>query len=176
MVTEYSQKLEQPYTLSSRQSTASHLVVVVNSLSHATSFTPPQRPNSGSPEVNLGLMPGFGGCVRLPRKVGAGAASEWIFSGDIYNAETASSIGLVQGLFEPEALMEEVQRRAKTMASRSLACYSDRKKVIQDGLDLKQSDACTLEQSSFGTIFSSEDMREGTRAFLEKRSPEFKGS
>ena len=130
----------------------------------------------GQPEVNLGLIPGFGGCVRLPRKVGAGAASEWIFSGDIYNAETASSIGLVQGLFEPDALMEEVQRRAKTMASRSPLAIRIAKKVIRDGLDLQQSDACTLEQSSFGTIFSSEDMREGTRAFLEKRSPEFKGS
>ena len=130
----------------------------------------------GQPEVNLGLIPGFGGCVRLPRKVGAGAASEWIFSGDIYNADTAASIGLVQKLFEPEALLEEVRKRAKTMSARSPLAIKIAKKVIQQGLDLTQSDACTLEQSSFGTIFSSEDMREGTRAFLEKRSPEFKGS
>ena len=126
--------------------------------------------------MNLGLIPGFGGCVRLPRKVGAGAASEWIFSGDIYNADTAASIGLAQKLFEPEALLEEVRKRAKTMSARSPLAIKIAKKVIQQGLDLTQSDACTLEQSSFGTIFSSEDMREGTRAFLEKRSPEFKGS
>ena len=73
----------------------------------------------GQPEVNLWFDTWFGGCVRLPRKVGAGAASEWIFSGDIYNAETAASIGLVQKLFEPEALLEEVQKRAKTMSAKA---------------------------------------------------------
>ena len=130
----------------------------------------------GQPEVNLGLIPGFGGCVRLPRKVGAGAASEWIFSGDIYGAEKALEIGLIQAVFEPEALLEEVIKRAETIAARSPLAIQVAKKVIQEGADLSQSEACTLEQSSFGTIFASDDMREGTRAFLEKRSPAFKGS
>jgi enoyl-CoA hydratase len=130
----------------------------------------------GQPEVNLGLIPGFGGCVRLPRKVGVGAACEWIFSGEIYNAQKAQHIGLVQEIFEPDTLLEEVTKRALTMASRSPLAIRVAKQVIQEGLDLEHQGACTLEQSSFGTIFSSEDMREGTRAFLEKRSPEFKGS
>ena len=130
----------------------------------------------GQPEVNLGLIPGFGGCVRLPRKVGPGAASEWIFSGEIYGAQKALEIGLVQAIFEPEGFLEEVLKRVETITTRSPLAIKVAKGVIQKGLDLTHEEACTLEQSSFGTIFSSEDMREGTRAFLEKRSPEFKGS
>ena len=75
-----------------------------------------------------------------------------------------------------ECLLKEVIKRAETMTSRSPLAIRVAKSVIQNGLDLPHEEARTLEQSSFGTIFSSEDMREGTRAFLEKRSPEFKGS
>ena len=80
-------------------------------------------------------------------------------------------------LFEPEGFLEEVLKRARDHHwPESIWRFKVAKSVIQKGLDLTHEEACTLEQSSFGTIFSSEDMREGTRAFLEKRSPEFKGS
>lgn len=130
----------------------------------------------GQPEVNLGLIPGFGGCVRLPRKVGLGAASEWIFSGDIYSASQAETIGLVQRICEPEELLATAKAFGTTVASRGPIAVKVAKQVMQKGLDMSLDDACTLEQSSFGTIFNSEDVREGTRAFVEKRSPEFKGS
>ena len=134
------------------------------------------RAKFGQPEVKLGLIPGFGGAVRLPRKVGLAAASEWVLTGDIYSAADAKEIGLVRSIHEPADLMPHVLKVAKTIAARAPIAVQRAKKVMLEGLDLSYADAAKLEQSSFGKLFSTDDMREGTQAFLEKREPDFKGS
>ena len=134
------------------------------------------RAKFGQPEVKLGLIPGFGGAVRLPRKVGLAAASEWVLTGNIYSAADAKEIGLVHSVHEPEELMAHVQKIAKAIAARAPLAVQRAKKVMLEGLDMAHAGAAELEQSSFGHLFSTDDMREGTKAFLDKREPEFKGS
>ena len=130
----------------------------------------------GQPEVKLGLIPGFGGAVRLPRKVGLAAATEWILTGDIYRADEAQRIGLVHAVLEGPDLLAHVQKVAATIASRAPVAVRRAKKVMVEGLQSTQAEAAKLEQGSFGVLFSTDDMREGTQAFLEKREPNFKGS
>ncbi|MEC9465505.1 MAG: enoyl-CoA hydratase-related protein [Myxococcota bacterium] len=130
----------------------------------------------GQPEVKLGLIPGFGGAVRLPRKVGLAAASEWVLTGNIYSAAQAKEIGLVLSVHEPDELMAHVKKVAATIAARAPVAVKRAKKVMVEGLDMRHDEAAALEQSSFGHLFATDDMREGTKAFLEKREPEFKGS
>jgi len=114
--------------------------------------------------------------VRLPRKVGLAAAAEWVLTGDIYSAADAKEIGLVRSIHEPDELMPHVLKIAKTIAARAPIAVQRAKKVMLEGLDLNHSGAAKLEQSSFGHLFSTDDMREGTQAFLQKREPDFKGS
>lgn len=134
------------------------------------------RAKFGQPEVKLGLIPGFGGAVRLPRKVGLAAATEWILTGDIYGAQEALQIGLVKTIVEGPKLLDHVRKIAETIASRAPVAVRRAKKVMVEGLQSTQAAAAKLEQESFGVLFATEDMREGTQAFLEKRAPQFKGS
>ena len=134
------------------------------------------RAKFGQPEVKLGLIPGFGGAVRLPRKVGLAAATEWILTGDIYRADEAHRIGLVKTIVEGPELLGHVRKIAETIAQRAPIAVRRAKKVMVEGLQASQSEAAKLEQGSFGVLFATADMREGTQAFLEKREPEFKGN
>lgn len=127
----------------------------------------------GQPEVKLGLMPGFGGTVRLPRKIGLAAASHWIFTGDTYSAQAAREVGLVQGVFAADELLPQVRQIAQSIAKRAPLAVRAAKRVMVQQTD--PAVAAALERWSFGQLFASRDTREGTTAFLEKREPIFTG-
>lgn len=129
----------------------------------------------GQPEVKLGLIPGFGGTVRLPRKVGYGAAAEWILSGEIYDAATALRIGLVQAVVPAAELMGKARALAQTIAKRSPVAVRAAKHAMQVGIGTDPATASSVEVLSFGQLFATADMREGTKAFVEKRDPIFTG-
>jgi enoyl-CoA hydratase len=130
----------------------------------------------GQPEVKLGLIPGFGGTQRLAKVVGRPMAKEIIYTGRNVNLEEAKSLGLVQRSFASKELMiNEALNTLKMVTKNSPFAVSIAKKVINDGVDLTINEGLQLEKRQFSAIFSSEDMREGTRAFVEKRTPNFKG-
>jgi enoyl-CoA hydratase len=130
----------------------------------------------GQPEVKLGLIPGFGGTQRLAKLVGRNNAKELIFSGRNVKADEAQRMGLVVRTFATKAeMLAEAMKTLKTCAANSPYAVSIAKKVMNEGIDLTISEGLQLEKRQFSAIFSSEDMREGTRAFVEKRAPQFKG-
>lgn len=133
-----------------------------------------EKAKFGQPEVNLGLIPGFGGNLRLPRLVGKGMAKYMILSAEMIGAEEALRIGLVEKVTAPEELMDEALKVAETIASKAPIAVSLAKSVINNGYDVDMKSASAYEINSFGIPFSSEDMKEGTSAFLEKRKAEWK--
>jgi len=130
----------------------------------------------GQPEVGLGLLPGFGGTSRMVRRVGVAWAKELILAGDKIKADEALRIGLVNRLFEPEELLPKTLELADLVQARGPVAVRLAKRVIQQGQDADLSLANALEQNAFGLVFATEDSREGLSAFLEKRSPNFRGS
>lgn len=130
----------------------------------------------GQPEVNLGVIPGFGGTQRLQRLVGPQVARDLIFTGRIIRADEALRIGLAARVIEPEALMEEVRATATTILSKGPLAIAAAKRVIRRGAALDLDQANNLEAAAFGRCFATEDQREGMSAFLEKRAAEFKGA
>jgi enoyl-CoA hydratase len=130
----------------------------------------------GQPEVKLGLIPGFGGTQRLAKLVGRNRAKEMIYTGRNVNAEEACNMGLVLRTFATkEQMLEEATKTLKSVSSNSPFAVSIAKKVMNEGIDLTITEGLQLEKRQFSGIFSSEDMREGTRAFVEKRAPQFIG-
>ena len=130
----------------------------------------------GQPEVKLGLIPGFGGTQRLAKIIGRNHAKEIIFSGRNVTAAEAQSLGLVLKTFATKAeMMIEANKTLKAITANSSFAVSIAKKVMNEGIDLTTTEGLQLEKRQFSGIFTSEDMREGTRAFLEKRIPNFKG-
>jgi enoyl-CoA hydratase len=129
----------------------------------------------GLPEINLGLIPGFGGTQRLPRIVGRNMAKELIYTGRMIDAREAASIGLVNRVFSPETLLEETLKTAGLIASRGAFSVRAAKTAVNRGLDVDLASGCLFEADSFALCFANEDSKEGTSAFLEKRKPEFKG-
>lgn len=129
----------------------------------------------GQPEVNLGIIPGFGGTQRLSRLVGKNRAKELIFTGRMIDAEEAFRIGLVQKVVPKGSLMEEAERWAHTIASKAPIAIERAKKAINAGFETDLHTANELERNAFVASFATEDRREGLQAFLEKRKPQFKG-
>lgn len=129
----------------------------------------------GQPEINLGLVPGWGGTQRLPRLIGRGRALELMMTGDLFNAVEAERIGLVNRVTAPEALMEKVEELAGQLASKGSLALASIKTCVNEGLDQALEDALALEAREFGTVSSTEDKAEGIAAFLEKRPAEFRG-
>ncbi len=129
----------------------------------------------GQPEINLGLMPGYAGSQRLPRLVGKGVALEILLTGDMINAQRAYEIGLVNRVVPATALMAEAKKLAHTLASKAPIAIRYILDAVHHGLDTPFAQAEYLETSLFGTIAASEDMREGTKAFLEKRKAVWQG-
>ena len=130
----------------------------------------------GQPEVKLGLIPGFGGTLRLAKLVGRNRAKEMIFTGRNVNAEEAFRMGLVLKIFSTkEQMMEEAMKTLQAVSSNSPFAISIAKKVMNEGVDLTIGEGLQLEKRQFSGIFTSEDMREGTKAFIEKRAPQFIG-
>ena len=129
----------------------------------------------GLPEITLGLIPGFGGTQRLARRVGVTRAKEMIFTGKPIKAQEALTYGIVNKVCAPDTLMEEVLKTATLIATRGKVALRSAKEVIQNGLNTDLETGCRIENDVFGLNMASEDAKEGTRAFLEKRKPVFKG-
>lgn len=130
----------------------------------------------GQPEVKLGLIPGFGGTQRLAKLVGRNHAKEIIYTGRNITAAEGLSMGLVLKSFPTkQQMLEEAMKTLSAISLNSAFAVSIAKKVMNEGIDLTIVEGLQLEKRQFSSIFSSEDMREGTKAFVEKRAPNFKG-
>jgi len=130
----------------------------------------------GLPEINLGLIPGFGGTQRLPRLVGAHRAKELIFSGKMVSASEAAQIGLVNRVLPSADLLEEVLKTARDIAAKGRVALRAAKQAINHGLNTDLATGCSIETDAFALTLASADAQEGTSAFLEKRPAVFKGS
>ncbi len=129
----------------------------------------------GLPECTLGLMPGYGGTVRLPRRVGVGRAREMTFTGAMITAEEALRIGLANKVVPQADLLNAALETCKTIASRAPLAVARIKKSIHEGMNMSETQASALEARLFGELFATEDKAEGVRAFIEKRKPVFSG-
>ena len=129
----------------------------------------------GQPEMNLGVIPGYGGTQRLSRLVGKGRALELILSGDMINAEEAYRIGLVNKVYPKDKLLEESEKFCRKLMSKGTVALQYALEAVNKGLDQTLDEGLNLEANLFGLLCSTEDMKEGLTAFLEKRKPEFKG-
>lgn len=129
----------------------------------------------GQPEVGLGITPGFAGTQRLSRLVGSGIAKELIFTADIIDAAEAYRIGLVNKVYTPEELMNEAMKLAEKIVSKGNIAVTYSKMAINRGLETDMDTAMEIERNLFALCFSTEDQKEGMKAFLEKRPAEFKG-
>jgi enoyl-CoA hydratase len=134
-----------------------------------------EKAKFGQPEVNLGLIPGYGGTQRLARLVGRGKAKQLVFSGQMIDAHEAHRIGLVDEVYPPDELMDRAMELAGLIASKAPLAVAIAKECINRGLDIDLSAGCDFEKTNFGTTFATEDAREGMTAFLEKRPAKFKG-
>jgi len=134
-----------------------------------------EKARFGQPEVNLGLIPGFGGTQRLARRVGLMRAKEMILSGEPIDAATAKAIGLALDVLPADKLLEHARAKARVIASRGPAAVATAKRVIQQGADLPLQGGLDLERTSFAGLFGSPETKEGMSAFLEKRPAQFPG-
>lgn len=129
----------------------------------------------GQPEVNLGVIPGFGGTQRLLRRVGQARALELCMTGAMIRADEALRIGLVNRVLAPEALLEEATKTLKLIATKGPLAIAKVKEMIHRGASMPLRQACDLEQETFAALFASADQKEGMAAFLAKRTPKFSG-
>ncbi|GAB4538649.1 MAG: enoyl-CoA hydratase-related protein [Haliangiales bacterium] len=129
----------------------------------------------GLPEVTLGVIPGFGGTQRLPRRVGVAKAKEMIFSGKMVGAEEALQIGLVDAVFEQDEVVERAAQMCQTIAQNGPLAVAEAKRLVHLGQSMTLESAIALEQRVFAGLFATEDQREGMEAFLAKRKAAFRG-
>jgi enoyl-CoA hydratase len=132
------------------------------------------RAKFGLPEVKLGIIPGYGGTVRLPRLVGRGRALELMLTGDMIDAAEALRIGLVNRVEEPDAVLGAARDMARRMVANGPIALAMALEAVDRGMSTTIDDAQILESRLFGLLASTEDMREGMQAFLEKRKAEFR--
>jgi enoyl-CoA hydratase len=135
-----------------------------------------QSAKFGQPEINLGIIPGFGGTQRLARRVGVAAARLMIYSGEMIGADEALRLGLVNRVVPAGDLMAEVQKLAAALAGKAPIALQQAKAAINAGSEIDLQDGCRYESEAFTVTFGSEDRTEGMRAFLDKRRPAFKGA
>lgn len=128
----------------------------------------------GQPEVNLGIIPGFGGTQRLARLVGKGRALEIILSGEMLDAQEAHRIGLVNRVVAQGELLAEARQLARKIAAKGLVALQLCKTAIGNGLEMDLAKGCAYEAELFACCFSTTDQKEGMSAFLEKRAAVFR--
>lgn len=129
----------------------------------------------GLPEINLGIMPGYGGTQRLPRLVGRGRALELMLTGDPVDAQEAWRIGLVNRVYDPEKLLPETRALAERLAGKAPLAARAILSAVNAGQDLALERGTALEAAQFGLLGSTSDTKEGLKAFLEKRKAEWRG-
>ena len=129
----------------------------------------------GQPEITLGLIPGFAGTQRLARLVGKSKAMEMVLSGASITAHEALAMGLVNRVIPASDLMREARALATDLAAKPAIAVRYAMDAINQGLEMPFAEGCQFEAALFGIVATTDDMREGTRAFLEKRKSEFKG-
>jgi enoyl-CoA hydratase len=129
----------------------------------------------GQPEVKLGIIPGYGGTQRLARLCGKGVAHELCLSGEMITAEEALRIGLVNHIYEPAELLPAAEALANKVIANAPIAVKYTMEAIERGVEMPQEEGLFLEATLFGLACATEDMREGTKAFLEKRKADFKG-
>ncbi len=129
----------------------------------------------GQPEVKLGIIPGFGGTQRLARLVGRNRAKEIVFTGDMYGADTAKGFGIVQEVVPEEELLAYCRQVIEKIGRMGPVAVAQAKRAINKGVDLALDAGLAVEKLAFMSLFGTHDQREGMKAFLEKRKPEFKG-
>ncbi|MDI9479624.1 MAG: enoyl-CoA hydratase-related protein [Bacillota bacterium] len=129
----------------------------------------------GLPEINLGIMPGAGGTQRLPRIIGCAQAKENIFLGDNIDAAAALELGLVNRVVEDEALLDEALKMAEKISSKPPLALRMVKRTVNTGINLDIKAGTELEAIAWSDLFATQDQKEGMRAFLDKRKPEFNG-
>ncbi|HEU5304708.1 MAG TPA: enoyl-CoA hydratase-related protein [Gemmatimonadales bacterium] len=129
----------------------------------------------GQPEVKLGLGPGYGGTVRLPRLIGRGRAVELLLTGGMIDAAEAHRIGLVNRVVPADRLMAEAEALARVILENSPLAIQACLEAVDAGMETGLDEALLLEASFFGLLSATADMKEGTSAFLEKRKPDFRG-
>jgi enoyl-CoA hydratase len=134
-----------------------------------------EKARFGQPEVNLGILPGFGGTSRLARRVGVAWAKELVLTGAPITAGEALRIGLVNRVFEADSLLDAALAVAATIAEKGPLAVAQAKRLLHEGQDADARVAHVMEQSAFGLAFASEDRKEGMAAFLDKREPKFQG-
>lgn len=130
----------------------------------------------GQPETKLGLLPGYGGTQRLPRLVGKGRALQLLMTSEIIDAQEAYRIGLANKVVPADQLIETTRSMLKTIMANGPLAVAACIEAVNSGYDLTLDEAMTLEATMFGLLAATEDKREGTRAFLEKRAAKFTGA
>lgn len=134
-----------------------------------------ERAKFGQPEVNLGIIPGYGGTQRLPRLIGKGRAKYYIMTGEMINAADAYAFGLADKIVSPDQLLEKAREVAKTIMSKGPIAVMMAKRAVNNGLNMDLDSAVAYETEAYTTTFGTEDRLEGMGAFLEKRKANFKG-
>ena len=132
-----------------------------------------EKAKLGFPEVNLGIIPGWGGCIRVPGRVGLGRARDLIYSGRIIDAQEALQIGLVEAVFPDESFYADVMDYALLLADKSANSLALAKSAVLRGMESSLEAGLAMEREAFALCFAHPDAREGISAFLEKRKPEF---
>ncbi|VEN73328.1 Crotonyl-CoA hydratase [Candidatus Desulfarcum epimagneticum] len=134
-----------------------------------------QKAVFGLPEITLGIIPGFGGTQRLARLIGPNMAREMVFTGKMIQADEAKELGIVNKVCSEVSLMEEVKKTAQKIASMGRVSLREAKQALNRGLSVDLPTGCLIENDAFAICVTSEDFKEGTDAFIEKRKPSFKG-
>ena len=134
-----------------------------------------ERARMGQTEINIGLIPGWGGTQRLTRLIGRTKEKELVFTGKMIDAKTAEQLGIVNMVFPAEGFREKVRQFAKELAAKAPVALRVAKALINKGADMSLDSAIALEREGFGVVGSTEDLQEGVSAFTEKRKPTFKG-
>ena len=133
------------------------------------------RGGDGTPEIRLGLLPGGGGTQKLARIVGRNRAKEFLMTGRNMTAEEGYRLGVVNRMVEPDVLLEEALDLAQQLARRAPYAVREAKRLVNQGVESHIDVALSFEQATLSNLYQTEDAREGIRAFVEKRKPNFRG-